>query len=427
MLVGKQKRRFITLERVEDNHQFTVRCDHFCLQGSRPPEKLVYQLGVIRNCDFTLVNESDGQLGQGSREYIKLVRTRDGHQFTARCDSFCLQGKRPPDKLVYQLDVIRNGDFTLVNEEDGQLGQGSKKDIKLVRTRDGHPFTMRCETFCLEGSRPPEKLVYQLEVIRNGDFTMVNEEDGQLGQGSGKHIKLVRTRDQKPVSIRCDTFCSGVCFHCLITSSSCNFAPNTCASCWCIKFPGAALSVHPNAGRQTEIMVAAMLNAHLGHVHKEYMTRDNKREDVVLMSTKLAVAIDGIHHFADHQYTENGKVMYCAEMQLVDTNKCRWWFKDYPGSSYVRMVQDTSWRGYPVNTLKPISFDFVSAINYIDHHPELYGGKVVFLEKMDKATAYAEHRRLLDVERIGHVTLDPRTIEYGPYRIVEDKRAILSQ
>ena len=113
--------------------------------------------------------------------------------------------------------------------------------------------------------------------------------------------------------------------------------------------------------------------------------------------------------------------------QLTDTNKCRWWFEDYPGSSYVRFEQRDGWNGYPVNMEKPISFDFVSAINYIDHHPELYGGKVVFLEKMDKATAYAEHRRLLDVEGIGHVTLDPRTIEYGPYRIVEDKRAILSQ
>lgn len=170
-----------------------------------------------------------------------------------------------------------------------------------------------------------------------------------------------------------------------------------------------------------------MLEAHLGRVRKEHPTRDNKREDVVLMSTKLAVAIDGGHHFGDMVYTKGGRVMYCAETQLTDTNKCRWWFEDYPGSSYVRFEQRDGWNGYPVNMEKPISFDFVSAINYIDHHPELYGGKVVFLEKMDKQTKYAEHRRLLDVEGIGHVTMDQSTIDYGPSRIVEDKRAILSQ
>ena len=375
---------------------------------------------------YKLLKVESVLVGKRKRRMLTLERVMDNHQFTMRCDNFCLLGSRPPDKLVYQLEVIRNGDFTLINEEDGQLGQGSNKDIKLVRTRDGHQFTMRCDDFCLLGSRPPENLVYQLDVIRNGDFTLVNKEDGQLGQGSNKDIKLVRTRDQKLVTERCNMFCSRICFHCL-EMSHCTYAVNTCASCWCIKFPGAALAVSPHVGNKTEILVAAMLEAHLGRVRKEHPTRDDKREDVVLMSTKLAVAIDGGHHFGDKVYTEGGRVMYCAEVQLIDTNKCRWWFEDYPGSSYVRFVQRAGWNGYPVNTLKPISFDFVSAINYIDHHPELYGGNVVFLEKMDKATAYAEHRRLLDVEGIGHVTLDPRTIEYGPYRIVEDKRAILSQ
>ena len=170
-----------------------------------------------------------------------------------------------------------------------------------------------------------------------------------------------------------------------------------------------------------------MLEAHLGRVRKEHPTRDKKREDVVLLSTKIAIAIDGIHHFMDYRYTENGPISLCATIQHTDTDKTRWWLEDYPGSSYVRFRQDDCWNGYPVNQIKPISFDFVSATNYINQRPELYGGKVVFLENMDKKSYYMEHRQLLDVEGIGHVTIDPRTIDYGPHRIVEDKRSILSK
>ena len=423
VLIGKQNRRFVTLERVADNHEFTIRYDVLCA-GHRPPEKLVYQLECIVSGEFTVVNEEDAQLGQGNGKKIKLVRTRDNHPFTMRCDTFCLQGSRPPAKLVYQLECIVSGEFTVVNEKDTQLGQGARKKIKLVRTRDNHPFTMRCDTFCLDGSRPPAKLVYQLECIVTGEFKVVNDEDGQLGQGSAKRIELVRTHDERHITERCDHFCSRVCFHCL-EMSHCTYAQNTCASCWCVQYPGAALAVTPVEGNKTEILVAAMLEAHLGRVRKEHPTRDQKREDVVLMSTMLCVAIDGAHHFVDTDYGSG--LISSFEVQRVDTDKCRWWLADHQGASYVRMPQRPAWRGYPVNQLKPISFDFVNAIDYVNQNPELYGGKVVFLEKTDRPTLYGEHRRLLDVETIEHVTLDPNTIDYGPNRITEDKRAILSQ
>jgi hypothetical protein len=423
VLIGKQKRRrFVTLVRVADNHPFTVRCDTFCLQGSRPPDKLVYQLECIVNGEFTVVNEEDAQLGQGNGKKIKLVRTRDNHPFTMRCDTFCLQGSRPPDKLVYQLECIVNGEFTVVNDEDAQLGQGAHKKIKLVRTHDNHPFTMRCDDFCA-GKRPLDKFVYQLECIVSGEFTVVNDEDAQLGQGSVKRITLVRTRDERHITERCDLFCSRICFRCL-EMSHCTYAQNTCASCWCVQYPGAALAVAPAEGNKTEILVAAMLEAHLGRVRKEYPTRDQKREDVVLMNTMLCVAIDGAHHFFDKDY--GPCLISCSEVQRVDTDKCRWWFADHPGASYVRMPQSPAWSGYPVNHLKPISFDFVNAINYVNQNPDLYGGKVVFLEKTGRTTLYGEHRRLLDAENIEHATLDPRTINYGPNRITEDKRTILS-
>jgi len=421
VLVGKNKRRFVTLTRVADNHPFTMRCDAFCA-GKRPPAKFVYQLECIVSGEFTLVNEEDAQLGQGNGKKIKLVRTRDNHSFTSRCTQFCA-GHRPPDKLVYQLECIVNGEFTVVNDEDAQLGQGAKNKIKLVRTRDNHPFTIRCDSFCA-GKRPPAKLVYQLECIVSGEFTLVNGEDAQLGQGNGKKIKLIRTHDQRHITERCDLFCSRICFHCM-EMSHCTYAPNTCASCWCVQYPGAALAVSPDNGRKTEILVAAMLEAHLGRVRKEHPTRDQKREDVVLMSTMMCVAIDGSHHFVDTYY--GSTLMMCSEVQRGDTDKCRWWLADHPGASYVRMPQRPAWRGYPVNQLKPISFDFVNAINYVNQTPDLYGGKVVFLEKTDRPTLYGEHRRLLDVESIEHVTLDPRTIDYGPNRITEDKRSILSQ
>jgi hypothetical protein len=423
VLIGKKKRRMVTLVRVADNHEFTMRCDDFCLQGNRPPEKFVYQLEGIVNGEFTVVNDEDAHLGQGSHKKITLVRTRDNHPFTMRCDHFCA-GKRPPDKLVYQLECIVNGEFTVVNDEDAHLGQGSNKKITLVRTRDNHEFTMRCDGFCLQGNRPPEKFVYQLECIVNGEFTVANDADAQLGQGSGKKITLVRTRDQHHITERCDLFCSRICFHCL-EMSHCTYAQNTCASCWCVQYPGAALAVTPAEGNKTEILVAAMLEAHLGRVRKEHPTRGQKREDVVLMSTMLCVAIDGAHHFVDTYY--GSTLMMCSEVQHGDTDKCRWWLADHPGSSYVRMPQRAAWRGYPVNQLKPISFDFVNAVNHVNRKSDLYCGKVVFLEKMDRPTLYAEHRRMLDVEKIEHVTLDPRTIEYGLIRIAEDKRTLLSQ
>ena len=424
--LGQGSHKKIELVRTRDGHRFTVNCGNFCRLGARPWEKLVYQLDVIRSGEFSLVNNEDGQLGQGAGKKIRLVRTRDGHKFTMSCGKFCMRGNRPPDKLVYQLEVIGSGEFTLVKNEDGQLGQGSNKKIELIRTRDGHQFIMLCKSFC-QGVRPPDKLVYQLHAIKSGWFTLVHKDDGNLGQSSMKRINLVRTHDQKPMTVHCATFCRGICFHCLAMMTPCTYAPNTCASCWCIKFPGASLAVSRNAGNKTEILVAAMLEAHLGRVRKEHPTRDKKREDVVLLSTNLAVAIDGIHHFNDHQYTVNESIKPCAVTQQTDTNKTRWWLEGHPGSSYVRFKQDDGWIGYPVNLLKPISFDFVNATNYINQRPELYGGKVVFLEKMDKKSYYMEHRRLLDVEGIGHVTLDPRTIDYGPYRIVEDKRFILSK
>ena len=415
----------IELVRTRDGHQFTMCCQNFCHLGNRPPEKLLYQLDVIKSGEFTLVEKSDGRLGQGSNQKIELVRMRDGHQFTMKCSNFC-RGCRPPEKLLHQLDVVKSGEFTLVDKSDGELGQGSHKKIELVRTRDGHQFTIQCSRF-FSGQRPPEKLVYQLSVISSKKFKLVNESDGQLGQGSRKHIELVRTCDQLPVTVRCDAFCSCLCFHCLDMISQCTYAPNTCASCWCIKFPGAALAASNIVGHKTEILVAAMLEAHLGRVRKEHPTRDKKREDVVLLSTNLAIAIDGVHHFKDFMYAGNNHINSCAVKQSMDTNKTRWWLEDHPDSSYVRFRQDDCWKGYPVNVSKPITFDFVSATNYINQRPEQYGGKVVFLEKMDKKSCYMEHRRLLDVDGIRHVTLDPRTIpDYGPYRIVEDKRYILS-
>ena len=39
---------------------------------------------------------------------------------------------------------------------------------------------MRCDNFC-DGNRPPEKFVYQYEAIVFGEFTLVNDDDAQLG------------------------------------------------------------------------------------------------------------------------------------------------------------------------------------------------------------------------------------------------------
>ena len=206
VLIGKQKHTTVTLERMEDDHQFTMYCGN-SRQVGRRPGKLVHQLDVIVSGEFTIANESDGQLGQGSNKKIELVRTRDGQRFTMICRNFCVCGHRPPEKLVHQLDVIASGEFTIVNESDGKLGQGSNKKIELVRTRDGHHFTMNCSNFCGHGHRPPEKLVYQSDNIRSGEFTLVNDEDGRLGQGSGKKIELVRTRDGHSFTMSCSNFC----------------------------------------------------------------------------------------------------------------------------------------------------------------------------------------------------------------------------
>ena len=83
--------------------------------------------------------------------------------------------------------------YQLVKSKPVLVGKNKRRMVTLVRVADNHEFTMRCDTFCLQGSRPPDKLVYQLECIVNGEFTVVNDEDAQLGQGNGKKIKLVRT------------------------------------------------------------------------------------------------------------------------------------------------------------------------------------------------------------------------------------------
>ena len=63
-----------------------------------------------------------------------------------------------------------------------------------------------------------------------------------------------------------------------------------------------------------------MLNAQVGKVRKEHKTRLNKREDFVLTDTKLAVAIDGAHHFKDHHYGGNRSVN-ARPTKLCDTQR----------------------------------------------------------------------------------------------------------
>ena len=125
-----------------------------------------------------------------------------------------------------------------------------------------------------------------------------------------------------------------------------------------------------------------MINVFLGHVKREVQTVDNKREDVVLMDSHIALAIDGPHHFVDHSYRSDGSFpISCAEVQATDLLKCQYWLSQYLESSYIRMPQDQAWYGYPVNPSKDITFDFVNATKYVIDHPQDFGGKVVFFEK----------------------------------------------
>lgn len=287
---------------------------------------------------------------------------------------------------------------------------------------------MQCQTFCA-GSRPPEKLLYQYAPIKDNEFSVIDKDDLQLGQGSGKKIELVRTRDNYSFTMRCKDFCRHLCWSCFEFTGG-TYGNNLCASCWGLQHPGAALAVSAHVGNKTEILVAAMLRAHFEEttrVCREFRTRNSKREDVVLLSSltalTVAIAIDGGHHFRDKIY-QNGVDVRCADVQRTDTDKVAWWFADHPGCAYVRMLQACAWEGYPVNTAKPIRFDFVKVIMYIWMHSDKFANTVVFLEYEHRATLYDEHRRLLDEKDIKHVTLDPRTVS-GPD--LPDKRNILAQ
>lgn len=91
------------------------------------------------------------------RSFLTLLRVADTHVFTIRWNDFRL-GRRLPDRLLYQLPAIVSGEFLLANLADGQLGQGSRKDIELIRAHDGHRFSQRCYVFC-RGQRSPDKLL----------------------------------------------------------------------------------------------------------------------------------------------------------------------------------------------------------------------------------------------------------------------------
>jgi len=414
--LGQGSNDYVEFVRTRDEHPFKMRCGDFCA-GKRPKPAFLYQYDAVKSGEFKVVNEKDLQLGQGSGKDVQFVRTRDDHPFKMRCDEFCA-GVRPPKFLLYQYDAVKSGEFKVVNEKDLQLGQGSNDYVEFVRTRDDHPFKMRCDAFCA-GQRPKPAFLYQYDAVKSGEFRVVNEKDLQLGQGSNEYVQFVRTRDDQPFTMRCDEFCRRLCFHCL-EFSHCTYASNVCASCWCVRNPASALAVASNEGNKTEILVAALMRAHFGDVRKEHPTRDDKREDVVLLSNMLAVAVDGAHHFFDTPY-QHGRITFCVDVQKTDTDKVEWWFADHPGSTYVRFEQRDCWTGYPVNMNKPINFDFIKLLKYVIDDPEKFNNTVVFLE-MPHRRHYDEHRRLLDAAGIKHVTLDPRNPDFGG--LLEDKRHI---
>jgi hypothetical protein len=392
--------------------------------GKRPRSKFLFQYEAIVSGEFTVANKEHLKLGKGSHVDVDLLRTSDGHPFKMRCDLFCA-GQRPPDSFLYQYDAIKNGEFTVVHKDHLQLGQGSHVDVDFVRNADNYPFTMRCDHFC-SGQPPRAFFLYQFKPIVLGQFKVSNEKDSKLTGGANKQIEFERASTGEKFPMRIDQFCSRLCFQCL-GFSHCTYEANLCASCWCIKNPGSALSFAANEGNKTEILVSALMQAHFGDVRREYETRDKKREDVVLLSKMLVVAVDGAHHFFNTSYPgDYGRLTFCDDIQKMDVQKIKWWFEDHRGSTYVRMEQRDTWRGYPVSQDKPINFDFVNALHFIMNRPLLYADTVVFLE-ISERPHYDPHRRLLDAAGIKHATLDPRKIEFtggSDTKITEDKRHI---
>ena len=189
-----------------------------------------------------------------------LVVQTTTHRCAAICLQDSRPPNRKPAKrkpFVRQLDVIESGEYLLVKEEDGRLPQGSNKDIQLIRARDGHEFSMRCANFCLKGRRPSEKFVYQHPAIESRDYALMNKDDSRLPQGSDKNIKLIRACDGHEFSMRCADFSSRVCFCCL-GFSDCTYAPNLCAMCWFIKNPISLFAIgHQKSIPKTEIWLAS--------------------------------------------------------------------------------------------------------------------------------------------------------------------------
>ena len=377
---------------------------------------------------YALISREKGSL-------LTLLRKSDGHIFRARINHF-LNGTRPPLRLLYQNEAVAGGEYKVVREDDLQLSQGSGKKVDFVRCADDYPFTMVCGSFC-GGHRPPAQILRDLSPIREGRIQLVNPSDGLLGQGSNRVIEVRRPDSAESFTIPVHSLCSSLCFTCLKPHASCTFAPNTCSGCWRSANPAHALANAPR--RKTEILVRTMLNEHLGtsspcayKIKQEVTTRDGKREDLVVCSTddrglEVAVAIDGVHHFrSGNAYGNRGTDS--TAVQAVDTDKCGWWLADHPGSSYIRMDQERVFQGYPIPAGRKITFDFVNAIQHVLDRRDLFGGRVVFLERSDlahKYGGYVAHREMLDARSIPHATLDPLSTDI-PAVHTEDRRAVLA-
>jgi len=383
---------------------------------------------------YALISREKGSL-------LNLLRKSDGHIFRARINHF-LNGTRPPLRLLYQNEAVAGGEYRVVREDDLQLSQGSGKKVDFVRCADDYPFTMVCGSFCA-GHRPPSQILRDLSPIKDGRIKLVNPEDGLLGQGSNRVIEVRRPDSAESFTIPVYSLCSSLCFTCLKTHSSCTFAPNTCSGCWSSAHPAHALANAPR--HKTEILVRTMLAEHLTRapgaqnfvyeVKREVTTRGGKREDLVVSIRQIspgardidvAVAIDGVHHFrSGNAYGYRGTDS--AAVQAIDTDKCGWWLDDHPGSSYIRMDQERVFQGYPIPAGRRITFDFVNAVQYVLDRRDLFGGRVVFLERSDlvhKYGGYGAHRALLDARSIPHATLDPLSTDI-PAVHTEDRRAVL--
>ena len=420
-----------------ESEVYEVAVYSFCA-GQRPPAS---RSGMLKTYleesapGWMLEDEIDGKLSCGSHEKVNLIY--EGEVYEMYVFRFCA-GHRPlaanSGTLMTYLEESADGwslmtyleesadGWSLADEMDGKLSRGSNKKVNLIFKSE--VYEVAVYSFCT-GRRPPAAKSGKIKTLvqfTSGAFIFKTEDDGELPMHSTKEITIVFTKTGVEYTYEPQLISKGLCVGCCLTHSS-SYSAIECANCWSINHPTAALAGDARNKNKSEIHCGVMLKAHadvFGEFVREHPILGNKRLDFVLLKTNTVIEPDGMQHFSVVPEWPNSDPDKICETDIAKTVEH---FRIHPDSAVVRVFQPAMMPGYPVNTKKPITFDYISAINYIENTPA-HNGVVTFIEPAGN-TLYDKHKADYTAKGIAYISIDPNTFDFGNHKL-PDKRYAFS-